>query len=389
MVVKAVLNGKVVTSQEVIHDGVVLIEGNTIIGCGSRAEVEIPVDAELVDAGGCYVGPGFIDIHCHGGGGYWAHLNPYEFACAHLKFGTTGILPTLSYNESREEVWEGVNRILNAGGKPYSSAILGIHMEGPYINPKYEAITSPIRPVDPTEYNRLLELAGDRIKLWTLAPELEGQEQFAAAAAAHGIVLSVGHSEATAETIFSFVEKGLRVGCHCTNATGATPSPSRYAGTREVGVDEAILLHDEIYAEVIPDSSGAHVRPLMCKLILKTKGIDRVIIITDAMDTAGLSDNKTSDDPGKRVGAEPLDVNFNHNGVLSGSLLTMNRAVRNMKRYTGVGMVESFRMASLNPARVLNLDHTYGSVEPGKRANLVLVSEEFEVSRVIFEGEIL
>ncbi|WJH37434.1 hypothetical protein N6H14_21750 [Paenibacillus sp. CC-CFT747] len=164
-------------------------------------------------------------MHCHGGGGVWSWEHPYEFALAHLNRGTTAILPTFTYNESREQVREGLQTILKAmnSGKPFSSALAGIHMEGPYINKKYGAVTSPIRPVDPEEYREILQTAGDRIKVWTLAPELDGQEQFVKEASEYDISFSVGHSEATPEQIFRFVPSGLRIGCHCTNASGTTP----------------------------------------------------------------------------------------------------------------------------------------------------------------------
>ncbi|RKN70613.1 N-acetylglucosamine-6-phosphate deacetylase [Paenibacillus ginsengarvi] len=376
--IQAILNAMLVTPRSVIEDGVVLIEDERIADCGPKQAVTIPEDAAVIDAAGRYVGPGFIDIHCHGGGGFWSWEEPYLFAMSHLRHGTTAILPTLVYNQSREDMLEGVRNILQVGSRPYSSAIAGIHMEGPFINPKYGAITSPIRPVEPDEYGELLALAGDRIKVWTLAPELPGQAEFADAASKYGITLSVGHSEADADTIFSFVRKGLQIGCHCTNATGTTPSPSRYGGTREVGVDEAVLVHDDLYAEVIPDAKGLHVRPLMCRLIHKTKGTDRVIIITDAIDEAGLPAGE---------GDMYEDVRFIEGVGLSGSRLTMDRAVRNMMRHTGAGIVDAFIMASLNPAKVLKLDSEMGSLEKGKLANLVIVSESIEVDRVLLRGE--
>jgi len=378
--IQAIVNARLVTPHSIVDDGIVLIENGRIADCGPRASVAIPEGAALIDAGNQYVGPGFIDIHCHGGGGYWSWEEPYLFALSHLKHGTTGILPTLVYNQSREGMAQGVHNIMQVGEQPYSSAIVGIHMEGPFINPKYGAITSPIRPVDPEEYGELLAIAGDTIKVWTLAPELPGQAEFADAAAQYGIALSVGHSEADAETIFSFVRKGLQIGCHCTNASGTTPSPSRFEGTREIGVDEAVLVHDDIYAEVIPDAHGIHVRPLMCRLIHKTKGTDRVIIITDAIDEAGL--------PGTD-GGEYEDVRFIEGVGLSGSKLTMDRAVRNMMRHTGAGLVDAFIMASLNPAKVLKLDREMGSLEKGKLANLVIVSEAIEVDRVMLRGVIV
>ncbi|GAA3408068.1 N-acetylglucosamine-6-phosphate deacetylase [Paenibacillus hodogayensis] len=378
--ITAIVNAKLVTPWSVVEDGVVLIEGERIVECGPRDRVDVPANALVIDAGGDYVGPGFIDIHCHGGGGHWSWEEPYLFALSHLRHGTTGVLPTLVYNQSREEMLAGVRNIVEMEERPYSSAIVGIHMEGPYINKKYGAVTSPIRAVDPEEYNELLELAGDRIKVWTLAPELPGQEAFAEAASRYGIALSVGHSEADADTIFSFVRHGLQIGCHCTNASGTTPSPSRYGGTREIGVDEAVLVHDDIYAEVIPDANGIHVRPLMCRLIRKAKGTDRVIIITDAIDEAGLP--VEPDDPYE-------DVRYIEGVGLSGSKLTMDRAVRNMMRHTGAGIAEAFVMASLNPAKVLKTDRDMGSVEKGKLANLVIVTGDIEVRRVLLRGQIV
>lgn len=372
-------NGTIVTADRLIPNGVVHMENGWIVGVGEAGSVEVPTGCEVLDAGGAYVAPGFVDIHCHGGGGVWSWEQPYEFALTHLKHGTTAILPTFTYNESREQVGDGLRTILATmeSSKPFVEAIVGIHMEGPYINKKYGAITSPIRPVDPQEYGEILRVAGDQIKVWTLAPELGGQDVFVTEAAKYNISLSVGHSEATAEQIFRFVPQGLRIGCHCTNASGTTPSPSRYGGTREVGVDEAVLVHDDIYAEVIPDAEGIHVRPLMLKLIHKTKGTDRVIIITDAMPDAGVDKGDAS------------DVNWNHLGHLAGSRLTMDKAVRNMMVHAGVGLVDAFRMASLNPAKVIHMEDQMGSIAQGKRANLLLIDEEIRIQQVILHGQIV
>ncbi|OCT12197.1 hypothetical protein A8709_30600 [Paenibacillus pectinilyticus] len=372
-------NGTIITANRLIPGGVVVIENGFITHVGEAGEVQIPSGSTVVDAKGAYIAPGFVDIHCHGGGGVWSWEHPHTFALAHLKHGTTAILPTFTYNESREQVRDGLKTIVEEmdSGKPFVEAIVGIHMEGPYINKKYGAITSPIRPVDPTEYEEILRVAGDRIRVWTLAPELEGQEAFVNAAAKYQISLSVGHSEATAEEIFRFVPQGLRIGCHCTNASGTTPSPSRYGGTREVGVDEAVLVHDDIYAEVIPDSEGVHVRPLMLKLIHKTKGTDRVIIITDAMPEAGVNNGQGS------------DLNWNHLGHLAGSRLTMDRAVHNMMRHAEVGLVDAFRMASLNPAKVIHMEDRMGSIAQGKLANLLIIDEEINIQGVILQGQIV
>ena len=380
--------GSLFLADRIIPNGIVIMAGNRIADCGSTDEVMIPEDAEIIDAGGNYIAPGFVDIHCHAGGGRLAYLHPHHVALAHLKHGTTSLLPTLSYNESREETIQGVTNIVEAmeSNLPYKEAIAGIHMEGPYINKKYGAVVAPIRPPDPEEYNEVLRIAGKDIKLWTLAPEIDGQDEFITAASRYAITFSVGHSEATAEQIFRYVPYGLRIGCHCTNASGTTPSKSRYGGTREIGVDEAVLVNDDIYAEVIPDYGGVHVRPLMLELIRKTKGNDKVIIITDNYDI-------TSDKPEgggfspEGMSKEALDdVNFTKVG-LSGSRLTMDKAVRNMMMHTGIGIVEAFKMGSLNPAVATNMHNMVGSIEKWKYANILIVNENIEIQQVFLHGE--
>jgi len=382
--VKVIVNAIVITPDRLIHEGTVWIDEGRIVACGPQEQLPPPDSSTVIDAKGLYVAPGFVDVHCHGGGGYWAYRNPAEFARFHLNFGTTSILPTFSYNETEEQVMKGLRLVMQAQDGPYGCAIAGIHMEGPYINPKYGAITSPIRPVNPAEYREILALAGSRIKLWTLAPELDNQQLFMEEASRYGIVFSVGHSEAAAQTILDSVKYGLKVGCHCTNASGTTPSPSRYAGTREVGVDEAVLLSDEIYAEVIPDEEGRHVRPLMLRLILKIKGADKVIVITDAMEEAGLPGASCDVNLMAKTPHSPPQADA---FMLGGSLLTMDRAVRNMKRHTGASLVDLCKMASLNPARAIGIDREAGSIEIGKRANLIVMTEDIQVQQVYLDGQ--
>lgn len=380
---KAIINAVIVVPEGLIEQGVILIDQQRIAAFGPADSLPIPAHAERIDAAGLLVGPGFVDIHCHGGGGHMAYRNPSGFAKAHLSFGTTSILPTFSYNESEEEIVAGLHRVLEAQAGEYGSAIAGIHMEGPYINPKYGAITSPIRAVNPDEYREILRIAGDQIKVWTLAPELDGQDQFMREAGAYNIAFSVGHSEAAAERVLACEALGLKIGCHCTNASGTTPSPTRYAGTRELGVDEAVLLSDTLYAEVIPDQEGRHVRPLMLRLILKAKGRDRVIIITDAWENAGLPGNALDVNLEQRNEHSPPQAS---DYMLSGSLLTMDAAVRNMHRHTGASMADLFTMAALNPARVIGIDDQVGSIAVGKRANLVFATPQLELVHVMFEG---
>lgn len=389
----AIINAKLILSDHVVEEGTVLIEGERIAACGPNGQVSVPANAEIIDAAGSYVGPGFIDIHNHGGGGYWGHEYPQLAAEAHLAHGTTAILPTVAYMLNREDMRKGVQEVVQAIEQPsdYPGLIAGIHLEGPFLNPKYGANRTNIRPVDMEECRDLLELAGEHIRVWTLAPEMPDQDLFIAEASQHQpIVFSAGHSEADPESLYRFVSSGLVLGCHLTDASGTTPAVSRFEGTREVGLHEAILAHDDMTAEVIPDAAGVHVRPLMLELILKTKGVDKVIIITDAMPDAGTGKAFLPKDfPFYNDFATSDDLNFNANGGLEGSRLTMDKAVYNMIKHTGCSITDAFRMGSTNPARLLGFEQEMGSLEAGKLANLVIVNEQIEIRQVIFKGKLV
>lgn len=391
MPVQAIIHAKLIMVDRLIPDGTIVISADRIVACGAADEVQIPEGATCFDAQGLYVGPGFIDIHCHGGGNVWSFEDPLTFAQAHLQYGTTGILPTPVYIQTREAFRDGLKRIVDAiaSQAPWSSLLLGMHLEGPFLNPKYGAQRLNIRAVDPEEYREILAIAGPYIKVWTIAPEQSGTfDMLKEASGFEQIVYSVGHSESDAETIYACIPYGLRLACHLMDASGASHAPSRLGGTREVGVDEAALVHDDIFVEVIPDRCGAHVRPLMLKLILKTKGIDQVIVITDAMPEAATGVKAIPPDfPHLADFQGSDDVNYTADGQLNGSILTMDRAVYNMMRHTGADMVSAFRMGSLNAARLLGLDHEMGSIAVGKKANLIVVTESIKVQAVWFEGQ--
>lgn len=400
-----IVNGRLVTPTEILNDAVLRIDQGRILACGPQGAQSPETVGDVVDAAGRYLLPGFVDIHCHGGAGAYVHEAPDAVASLHLRHGTTSLVATCVILE-RAELLEAV-RMLQAAQHP---AIAGIHLEGPYLSSRYGAKREMSRLPDPDEYHALLDAGCGRIRIWTFAPELDGTDAFVSAALQHDVVLSVGHSEADARRIFELAARGMKLGCHLMCATGT--SPKGMGGVREPGVDEAVMVHDDLYAEVIPDSLGVHVRPLMLKLLLKAKGVDKTIIITDAVRDAGVGDNayrrvQTEDltadvSPWRELQNLPSiyflnaeqkaeidiadDINVSALGRLSGSKLTMDHAVRNMMQHTGVGLVDACRMASLNPARLLGIDAEAGSLEVGKRANLVIASEKIEISRVMLDG---
>ncbi len=386
---KAIINARVVTPNIVIDDGFILIDKNRISKVGSLKKEKLPENADIIDAGGLYAGPGFIDIHCHGGGRYWCHTNPEEMAAHHLKHGTTSLVCTIYKTIGFQGTIDGIELIKKAFKEKKPGNIIGIHLEGPYLSPKYGAAASGIITPIASEYNAYIKHAEGLMRQWTFSPELDGLDEFVETAVANGIPLSIGHSEAGPEQVDKYVQKGVSIVTHLMDATGSSIVPSRFAGTREPSFDECAMVHD-LYTEVIPDSKGVHVRPTMLKLIVKTMGYDRVMIVTDAC--TGSEPGQGSNSQAEQYPSDDMrsaqDLNI-VNGELYGSKLTMDQACQNMKKHIDCSVAEIFRMGAENPARAIRLFDEIGSLEKGKKANIVLVDEEFNVQKVILDGEVL
>jgi N-acetylglucosamine-6-phosphate deacetylase len=373
-------NCRAVLPDRVVDNAIIMIRAG-LIECirETPAAAELPQDEVMIDAGGLLVGPGFVDVHCHGDGRIRFFDAPEQVAVNLARGGVTTVLGTLGYPDMRSDLKPQVARFMAALGPVGRQIVGGVHLEGPYVNPKYGAQTNRgiIKPPDLLEYQSLLETFPDTIKWWTCAPELPGAMEFIQEASAAGVRVGAGHTEATPDEIAASIKAGLSIVIHWSNATG-NPRAAAFAGTRTPGIDEAALVHDELTAEIIPDEKGLHVHPLMARLLFKTKGPDRIVIITDA----GYG---RPDDPPEPPG-QSRDVSIDVDGNLAGSRLTMAGAARNFRCFTGCSWPELFRMTSLNAARLLGLDDRVGSIAPGKLANLVLVDENLNVARSFVAG---
>lgn len=368
---KAIVNAKVVLPDRLVEDGVILMEGDRIQAVGSAKDIPLPADCEKIDAKGQVAGPGFVDIHCHAGGAYWAYDDPVKMAQHHLEGGTTSLDCTIFHDIGIEGAHDAMRKIRAAYEANTPGNIMGIHFEGPFLNRKYGASAKTARPVDRDEYMKYIELAGDLMRLWTFAPELPGTDQFIEDVQKVGIPMAMGHTEASPERVFECAAKGVSVCTHLTNATGCSIYPTRYGGTREVPFDEAIMLCDNVFCEIIHDARGVHVRPTMIKLILKTIGIDRMVAVTDAC-TGALDDD---------------DINI-VNGELYGSKLRMYQVARNFKNNLGMNEVDIFKICSRNPSRAVKMDGEVGTLEVGKKANVVIVDPDYSICKVILNGNV-
>lgn len=376
----AITNAKIVLEHGILFNGAVLVENDRILAVGHANELEIPSDAQIIDAKGAYVGPGFVDIHVHGGNGHFFYAEPEAAAEFFLSHGETTVMATLYYDLSRETFLESVRRVKEAMEKDGAAkAIGGFYMEGPYMNPKYGASPEKNKwrgAIREEDYAEILEEAGSLAKVWAVAPEREGIEAFVrdAKAANPDAVFSVGHSEASPSQIRRLKKYGLRLQTHCMNATGRYENMK---GVRGCGPDEACIADREMYAEIVCDSQGIHVHPDMLRMLVEAKGVDRLILISDSFVSYGESPEHLR---------HIEDLVFDDNSLLSGSKLTMDVACRNMMRHTSCGICQVFLMASRNPARILGMDHEIGTIEPGKKANLVFVDDMFHVQKVMLEG---
>lgn len=378
---KYIKNAKLVLENGIVWDGALLTDGDRIVACGQADQIPMPEGAEIVDAQGKYVGPGFVNIHVHGGNGCFFYEHPLEAADYFLSKGDTTILGALYYDLSKDEFIKGIRTIQSAMScTGAGQALKGIYMEGPYMNPKYGARSEfnkwkgQIRPED---FKPIVDAAGLDAKVWAIAPEREGIAAFMqyARMVNPSVMFSVGHSEASPEQIRKVKRYGLGLQTHCMNATGRIV---KWGGTRGSGPDEACLMDPDIYAEVISDSGAIHVNPELQRMLIHNKTIDRIVLISDSYVS-------TEESPPEL--RYLTDLVFDNNHDLNGSKITMNVAARNIMTHTNCGIAQAFIMASRNPARVIGMDDEVGTIEPGKRADLVFVDDEMHVHKVMINGE--
>jgi len=372
-------NAQLVLESGILWDAELLIRGERIVDLGKKGTLSIPAEAYRIDAHGAYVGPGFIDIHVHNGNGHSTCHDTKGASDYFLSHGETSILATPSYSMAFDEFLSSIKEIKAA--MPEAETVRGIYMEGPYTNPKYGANSykNPWRhPIDPAEYKQLVDEAGELARVWAIAPEREGILDFVeyARRVNPSTVFAVGHSEALPDQIRALGSYRPTLQTHSMNATGRLPVG---AGLRGYGPDEYCLKEPEVYCELICDSLGVHVNRDMQQLLIHTKGINRVVLISDCT---------TYHNPNPPEYAHVPDLNYDEKGGIAGSKITLDQACKNVMTHTNCGIAQAFIMASLNPARVLGMQNERGSIERGKIADLVFVDDRFNVKNVMLGGRV-
>ena len=378
---KAIINANVVMKDYVIRDGVILLDGQFILEVGKAKDVQIPKDAEIIDAQNNFVGPGLVDIHTHAADNMWIFEQPEQTSAYLLKHGVTRVLPALYNNLNKEAYLSAIDNILCAHNSGKFENFAGFYMEGPYLSPDFGCERDKNVWKDAVvreEYIDIVKKVKDTAKVWCFAPEREGIEKFVEDVKAEipNIAFAVAHSKATPEQIEKYMPYGLKIATHHTNATGTI---EHYSECRGVCVDEAVNYNKEIYAELISDRMGIHVVPYMQRLVRKIKGDDRIILIADQF---------VCDGPIPKGFEEAIDLHFDNAGEIAGSGLTLDIACQNFMFHTGCSVCDAFKFGSLNPARAIGLTK-YGYIYKGNYADLVIVDHLFNVKNVIFKGELL
>lgn len=367
------------TPFEAIDGGAVLVRDGRIERVGPREAIRA-ADREI-DVGGRLICPGFIDLQVNGGRGVLLIDEDADAAVAStasdgIRFGATSLLPTV-VSASEETMARGLAAVARRAGDISSGArVLGAHLEGPFLSQRRRG-AHPERFVVPPDrglFERLLAAAGGSLRLITLAPEPPGALDLIAAARAAGVVVSIGHSDATYEEALRGIEAGAAVGTHLFNGM-------RPLAHRDPGVIGALLQSDHVTVTMIPD--GVHVHPAVLEIAARAKGVDRAALVTDALSPAGESRSM-------RLGAVELTLRdgawYLPDGTLAGSAIGMSDAVRLMSGLPGVSLLDAVRMATATPARVLGLEGEIGVLASGARADIVVCERDFTVRQVFVDG---
>jgi len=376
-----VIKGTLATPRGLIPGSHIVVESGRIREVASG---EPRVQGKVYDFGEDLVAPGFIDIHVHGGGGHGvmdATAWGIEGLSRHLAAGGVTSFLATTHTASMKRTTasiRAVNRAIEKGTR--GARPLGVHLEGPYISPgrrgaqPEESVRAPSIP----ELEEVHEVAGESLKVVSLAPEVEGALDAIRWLREEGIVASAGHSDASYEEMEAGVKAGVRHVAHLFN--GMRPFHHR-----EPGIVGRALVDDRVSVELIAD--GVHVHPASLRLAARMKGAEKTVLVSDSIKPAGLPDGDY-DYGGRRVTVSGGRCLL-EDGVLAGSIIRLNDAVRNMVELAGFTVGEAIKMASSSPSRVLGMEGRKGSLARGMDADVTVLDEGFNVLFTMVEGRVV
>jgi len=382
--------GRLLTPTNAVEHPLVLVEQGRVLEISALSSRQVPAGVSASDFGGSVMAPGYVDLHIHGSAGYDVMDDSAEALPAIeqllVRHGVTSYFPT-TVTASMDVTLRALERLADAVEKreldlerqnadSQSRALpLGIHLEGPFISHARRGVHPPENLLAPTLalFEKFWQAARGRIRMMTIAPELEDALEVIAEAARRGVCVSLGHSDAD----FAAAERGILAGArHATHTFNAM----RPLDHRSPGILGAVLTDRRVSADIIAD--GVHLDPAIVKLFADAKGLEQTVLITDATSATGMPDGRY------RLGSFEVDVHDGKctvDGKLAGSVLTMDRAVRNLARFAEWDLPRAVAAASQNPARVARIANK-GVLAVGADADFVVLNSEGEVLRTFFGG---
>ncbi len=378
-------NGTVLAGYANMPDSAVLIEGADLVDVFSERRFlqrTFPADTKIVDAQQSYILPGLIDTHIHGFAGHGTEDLTSESILAMSRdlasYGVTAFCPTL-YPMSEADMIKAIKAIVQAMGHEEGAAILGIHLEGPFISQERLGVQRAefVRPVDIELMQRLFEASEGHITNMTVAPELKGMRELALYCAKVGIVLQAGHTDATYENMIEGMQAGIRHSTHFFNAM----SRLHHRNPNAVG---AILIQPDLSCEIIAD--GKHVHPDLIRLLVRDKPDTNIVLVTDSLKPTEQKNYPLIANNEEVVKEDGLFYRkIDH--VIAGSSLTMVNGLKNLADM-GIPLETAVKMATSNPARILRLPRR-GELSPGYRADLTILDKDFSVLAAIVSGKVV
>ena len=373
---------KIITPDEILSGFGVVIESGKILSIIDERQIKLEEYNNIINGKGYYLSPGFIDIHNHGNSGFDLMDSTREaldrIGEYHLSKGVTSYLGTV-ITSSNEDMVKAIENMVTYENSNIRSSLIGIHLEGPYFNldKKGAQPEKHIKTPNMEDLMGILNLAEDKLKMVSLAPELHNSLDIVKYLKEKNIAISMAHSNATYDEAVAGIENGITIATHLFNGM-------REFNHREPGIIGACLTDERVYCEIIYDRF--HLHDVAVEIALKMKGYDKLILVSDSMMAAGLEDGQYI------LGGQKVIVDDGkprlESGSIAGSTLNLQKAVYNMVNYLGVSIPNGVKMASLNPAKAINMDEKIGSIEVGKKADLVLFDEEINIKEVYIEGKI-
>lgn len=375
-----ITHAEVVTATGRLRDRAAVIEEDRIAAIVPASDAPIGTGAEVIDAAGQLLAPGFIDLQVNGAFGHDFTADPasiWEVAARYARYGVTGFLPTV-ITSPLETIAAAQDIVCRPPARFSGAEPFGLHIEGPFLNPARKGAHNP-------SYLRLPDLAAvsswsprTGVRLVTLAPELPGALEMIAELSSRGILVSTGHSTATYAEALAAFDAGARYGTHLFNAM----PPLAH---REPGLPGALLTDDRVCAGFIPD--GIHTHPAIIRLVWKQLGRERFSMVTDCMAALGMG-------PGRHLlGDFEVFVNGDSarlaDGTLAGSILSLDQGLRNLVRETGCSLEDALATVTTTPAKLLGRASERGQIAPGYVADLVLLSPDLQVQATIARGRIV